>query len=151
MQVRGELVVKGPKTNSGVRTIPLADWLIADLRLGIEKRSSFDPQSTHRIFTTITGKPLADHTLWKIIDRSRRTAGLPPFRPYDLRHSHASLLIELGAHPKAISERMGHSEIGVTMNVYGHLFQGAQGKLTNDLSGLVERTRKPTAPDESDT
>ena len=36
---------------------------------------------------------------------------------------------------------MGHSEIGVTMNVYGHLFEGAQAKLTNDLNGLVDSTR----------
>ena len=147
MQVRGELVVKGPKTNSGVRTIPLPEWHFDDLRISIERRSAFDPQSTDRIFTTITGKPLADHTLWKIIDKSRRSAGLPTFRPYDLRHSHASLLIELGAHPKAISERMGHSEIGVTMNVYGHLFQGAQAKLTSDLDGLVSKTRRPERDD----
>ena len=147
MQVRGELVVKGPKTNSGVRTIPLPEWLFDDLRISIERRSAFDPQSTDRIFTTITGKPLADHTLWKIIDKSRRSAGLPTFRPYDLRHSHASLLIELGAHPKAISERMGHSEIGVTMNVYGHLFQGAQAKLTSDLDGLVSKTRRTERDD----
>ena len=90
---------------------------------------------------------LGDHTLWEIIDKSRRSSGLPTFRPYDLRHSHASLLIELGAHPKAISERMGHSEIGVTMNVYGHLFQGAQAKLTSDLDGLVSKTRRPERDD----
>jgi hypothetical protein len=36
---------------------------------------------------------------------------------------------------------MGHSEIGVTMNVYGHLFQDEQEQLTNDLDALVERTR----------
>lgn len=82
-----------------------------------------------------------DHTVWKIINRARIAAGLEHFRPYDLRHSHASLLIELGAHPKAISERMGHSEIGVTMNVYGHLFEGAQVKLTEGLDGLVNSTR----------
>ena len=63
------------------------------------------------------------------------------FRPYDLRHSHASLLIELGAHPKAISERMGHSEIGVTMNVYGHLFAGAQRSLTDSLDAAVQNPR----------
>ena len=45
----------------------------------------------------------------------------------------------LGAHPKAISERMGHTEIGVTMNVYGHLFEGAQGELTQDLDDLLEK------------
>jgi integrase len=68
-------------------------------------------------------------------------------RKADLRHTHASLLIDLDAHPKAISERMGHSEIGVTMNVYGHLFQGKQEKLTNDLDALAERTRRPARPD----
>jgi hypothetical protein len=51
------------------------------------------------------------------------------------------LLIELGAHPKMISERMGHTEIGVTMNVYGHLFSGAQHGLTEQLDALLEQTR----------
>ena len=44
----------------------------------------------------------------------------------------------LGAHPKAISERSGRTEIGVTMNAYGHLFEGAQGELTKDLDDLLE-------------
>ena len=43
--------------------------------------------------------------------------------------------------PKAISERMGHTEIGVTMNVYGHLFEGKQKELTQDLDDLLDRTR----------
>ena len=47
----------------------------------------------------------------------------------------------LGAHPKAISERWGHTEIGVTINVYGHLFEGAQGELTQNLDDLLERSR----------
>jgi len=68
---------------------------------------------------------------------------LTDVRPYDLRHAHATLLIDLDAHPKAISERRGHSEIGVTMNVYCHLFQDKQEQLTNDLDALVERTRTP--------
>ncbi len=41
---------------------------------------------------------------------------------------------------------MGHSEIGVTMNVYGHLFHDKQEKLTNDLDALVERTRNTPPP-----
>jgi integrase len=99
---------------------------------------------TDRFFTSPTGKPMLDHTIWRIVSRARESAGLPHFRPYDLRHSHASLLINLGAHPKAISERMGRTEIGVTMNVYGHLFEGAQGQLTKDLDDLLERSRPKT-------
>lgn len=144
MWVNGELVVKGPKTASGVRTIPLPKWLIEDLRRVVDERSATTDcpaLATDRLFVSPTGKPILDHTLWRIISRAREAAQLPHFRPYDLRHSHASLLIELGAHPKAISERMGHTEIGVTMNVYGHLFNGAQHALTNDLDELVNRSR----------
>ncbi len=144
MWVKGELVVKGPKTASGVRTIPLPAWLIADISAVINARAEsagIAILATDRLFTSPRGKPMLDHTIWRIVNRARESAGLPHFRPYDLRHSHASLLINLGAHPKAISERMGHTEIGVTMNVYGHLFEGAQGQLTRDLDDLLERSR----------
>jgi integrase len=144
MWVKGELVVKGPKTASGVRTIPLPAWLVADISTVINARAEsagIAILATDRLFTSPTGKPMLDHTIWRIVNRAQESAGLPRFRPYDLRHSHASLLINLGAHPKAISERMGHTEIGVTMDVYGHLFKGAQGQLTQDLDDLIERSR----------
>jgi integrase len=144
MWVTGKLVVKGPKTESGTRTIPIPEWLIDQLAEIIKLRAESTgtiPNRHDRIFESPRGKPLVDHTVWKIINRARLAAGLNHFRPYDLRHSHASLLISLGAHPKAISERMGHSEIGVTMNVYGHLFEGTQHHLTAELDGLVTRSK----------
>jgi integrase len=70
-----------------------------------------------------------------------RSGRLGRIRPYDLRHSHACLLIDIGAHPKAISERMGHTEIGVTTSVYEDLFEGKQRELTSDLNDLLHRTR----------
>lgn len=144
MWVKGELVVKGPKTSSGLRTIPLPDWLMADLASQIARRAralgrELEPED--RVFVSPEGKPMLDHTLWRIVNRASEQAGLPRIRPYDLRHSHASLLIDLGAHPKAISERMGHTEIGVTMNVYGHLYEGKQRELTRDLDELLGRSR----------
>ena len=144
MWVTGELIVKGPKTESGHRTIPIPEWLVGELLGVAASRQTNDGVAlgpADRFFVSRRGSPMTDNRVWKIIDRARRAAGLPPFRPYDLRHSHASLLIELGAHPKAISERMGHSEIGVTMNVYGHLFEGAQQRLTDQLDELVSDRR----------
>lgn len=145
MWVEGELVVKGPKTASGLRTIPLPDWLMTDLK----RRIAMTARALHRklepgdrVFVSPEGKAMLDHTLWRIVSRAADHAGLPRVRPYDLRHSHASLLIDLGAHPKAISERMGHTEIGVTMNVYGHLYEGKQRELTADLDNLLGRTRE---------
>src|SRR5690242_3890732 len=66
--------------------------------------------------------------------RSRR---LPEsFRTYDLRHTHASLLIEQGANPLEIAQRMGHTDASITLRVYGHIFEGAQRRLTATLDQL---------------
>lgn len=66
-----------------------------------------------------------------------RAAGLPEaVRTHDLRHTCASLLIQLGAHPKAIQDRLGHSDIGVTLNLYGHLFPSLEEHLTDALEDL---------------
>jgi integrase len=66
-------------------------------------------------------------------------AGLPDgTRFHDLRHTHVSLLIGLGAHPKAIMERLGHSSITVTLNTYGHLFPELEESLVDGLEGLVQ-------------
>jgi integrase len=144
MWVKGELVVKGPKTASGLRTIPLPDWLMLELAAQIARRAKVLGHALEledRVFVSPEGKAMLDHTLWRIVSRACDQAGLPRIRPYDLRHSHASLLIDLGAHPKAISERMGHTEIGVTMNVYGHLYEGKQRELTSDLDNMLDRSR----------
>jgi integrase len=56
-------------------------------------------------------------------------------------------LIELGAHPKAIQERLGHSSITVTMDVYGHLFPALNEALTDQLDDVFSTARsQPSAP-----
>ena len=69
-----------------------------------------------------------------------RRAGLPDeTRFHDLRHTCAALLIALGAHPKAILERLGHSSITVTLDRYGHLFPSLDEALTAGLEDLRQR------------
>src|SRR5207302_10575914 len=55
-------------------------------------------------------------------------------RFHDLRHSCAAMLIQLGAHPQAIMERLGHASITVTLNTYGHLFPELETKPTEGLA-----------------
>ncbi len=127
-----------------MRTIPIPVWLIEELRVHIDNRSALSGaplEPEDRVYVSPRGKAMLDHTLWRIVNRACDAASLPRLRPYDLRHSHASLLIDIGAHPKAISERIGHTEIGVTMNVYGHLFEGKLRELTSDLDALLGRVR----------
>jgi integrase len=65
-------------------------------------------------------------------------------RTYDLRHSHASLLIDLGANPLAVAQRMGHCDAAFTPRDYGHLFEGVQAKLSEQLDEL--RTKAANTP-----
>ena len=58
---------------------------------------------------------------------------------HDLRHTHASLLLKAGVHPKVVSERLGHGSVSFTLDVYSHVMPGVQreavGKLEMLLSG----------------
>ena len=56
---------------------------------------------------------------------SKKRTGLDKKRFYDRRHTHASLLISVGVHPKKVAERLGHASIKLTMDLYGHLFEGS--------------------------
>jgi integrase len=55
-----------------------------------------------------------------------RRSGMRPFRFHDLRHSHATHLLRAGVHPKIVSERMGHSAVGITLDTYSHVLPGMQ-------------------------
>ena len=55
-----------------------------------------------------------------------RRSGMKPFRFHDLRHSHASHLLRAGVHPKIVSERLGHSTVGITLDTYSHVLPGMQ-------------------------
>jgi len=77
--------------------------------------------------------------------RHLKLAELPDVRFHDLRHTHASLLIAAGVHPKAIQARLGHASITTTLNTYGHLMEGPFQGVGERLDGLLSGTR--TAPD----
>jgi integrase len=88
-----------------------------------------------------------DHFRENVILPALRAAGLPEaIRTYDLRHSHASLLIDLCANPLAVAQRMGHSDAAFTLRVYGHLLDGVQAKLSEQLDALRVRTARSASP-----
>jgi integrase len=100
------------------------------------------------IFTTRTGTPVDTtnvlHRFHEILER----AGLPRMRFYDLRHTHASLLIAEGVHPKRIAERLGHASIKLTMDLYGHLFEGSDKESADRMQKIFGDcdTRDADAP-----
>lgn len=64
-------------------------------------------------------------------------AGLPQLRQYDLRHSHATVLLALGEHPKIVQERLGHSSVRLTLDTYTHVVPGMQEAATKKLDLLL--------------
>ena len=101
-----------------------------------------DVERDRWLFQTRYGTPVnCNHFRDKVVLPALHAAGLLlTTRTYDLRHSHASLLIDLGANPLAVAQRMGHSDPSVTLRVYDHLFEGTQAKLSEQLDAL-ERLR----------
>ena len=63
-------------------------------------------------------------------------AGLQ-LRFHDLRHAHASLLLQQGVHPKIVSERLGHSGVGITLDTYSHALPGLQAEAAARLGDLL--------------
>lgn len=67
--------------------------------------------------------------------------GLPSLRLYDLRHTHATLLLAAGEHPKVVQERLGHSSIALTLDVYSHVIPAMQERATQLLDTLLESSK----------
>lgn len=123
-----------PKSEAGNRPIPLPGWLCEALAEDLKSRPGGAVPDDHLILNR-RGQPVNRDTFRaRVVRPALHKAGLPDvFRTYDIRHTHASLLIDDGANVLAISERMGHTDPAITLRVYGHLFEGAQKELTERL------------------
>ena len=94
-------------------------------------------QEQELVFTSTVGTPLDQRNLLRQFKLIRKEAGLPEIRFHDLRHTTASLLLELGIHPKVVQEILGHSSITVTMNTYSHVGPKLQKEAVARIALLV--------------
>lgn len=76
------------------------------------------------VFSTHKGRPLMHRNVFREFKRLLQKAALPNIRFHDLRHTNATLLLGQGAHPKVVQERLGHSQVGITLNTYSHVLPG---------------------------
>jgi integrase len=90
------------------------------------------------VFTTETGGPLHESTVQHAFDRLLRELGLPKHRVYDLRHSAATFLLASGADLRSVMEQLGHSQIHLTANVYGHVLAERKQELAAIMGRLLE-------------
>ena len=94
------------------------------------------------VFTKDDGSPLDPEKVTKEFAKTAKVAGFSGLRLHDLRHSHASLMLKAGASPKAMSERLGHASISITMDVYAHLLPGMQEEAAQKFSKLLADSKQ---------
>jgi integrase len=127
-RIKGKDVIQSPKTPKSNRLIGIPEFLCNDMLN--YKKSLYCITSADRVCT------VSKYAMYRAIASTSKIAGIKPIRIHDLRHSHASLLIELGFSPLAISERLGHEKIQTTLEIYGHLYPNKQEEIVQKLQNL---------------
>ncbi len=123
-------VITAPKTPKSIRTIAIPPFLVQDLK---EYTSSlYGLEGKDRLF------PYTKYFFTHEMQRGIGASGVKRIRLHDLRHSHASLLVEMGFSPLEIAERLGHEKIETTLNTYSHLYPNKQAALANRLENVYK-------------
>ena len=129
----GRYVFRAPKTAKGKRKVSLTPLSLEVMQEYYKEQKQLHdtleiPFPDDRlVFCHIEdGKPLRPNTITRAWTSIGEKAGLKHIRLHDCRHSHASLLLKQGVHPKIVSERLGHSSVQITLDTYSHVTPGLQ-------------------------
>ena len=126
--INGKGIITSPKTEKSNRVIILPPFLLNCIKRHIARLYAAD--SSTRLFTpshSSYARQMENHT---------QAANVKRIRLHDLRHSHASLLIELGFSALLVSERLGHESVSTTLNIYSHLFPSKQTEVAVRLEKM---------------
>lgn len=127
--------VQAPKSRRSIRAIALTPTVRSAL-LEHRMASRFsDPSDL--LFPSHAGTPLDPANVRRMLRATLKRAGLPPMRVHDLRHCYASLLVAQGAHPKFISEQLGHASTQITMDRYSHLLDQSYADESDKLEAAL--------------
>jgi integrase len=128
----GNSVFRQPKTDKGRRTVALPPSAVLILEEHRQKQTldramlGKSLNEDDLVFSGPEGKPLLPNTVTHAWIKLVRRIGLKNIRLHDARHSHASLMLKQGIHPKVVQERLGHASIQVTLDLYSHVAPGLQ-------------------------
>ena len=133
------------KSKGARREIPLTDnaaWALRQQKkiIAQDKLLHANTYSGERdlVFPDKHGRAQDPSGLTRRFKKLAREAGLPRMRFHDLRHTHATMLLSQGVHPKIVQERLGHQTIGITMDVYSHVLKGMQKEAVSKLNEYLK-------------
>lgn len=150
LSIDGQTINKTTKTAAGMRTIALPNELITEL-----KRHKLE-QIKHRlqmgslykdmnlVNPTNVGTPVIASNLRRNFNIFIKKANVKKIRFHDLRHTHATLLLKQGVHPKIVSERLGHTDTRMTLDRYSHLLPNMQKETAQKFSELLYGNKNPS-------
>ncbi len=148
---RGQAQIGDTKTAAGTRRVRLSPETVEVLgeerkRWAARKLVAGDTWAdTNLITCSETGEPITPNHADAAYRRLRRMAGIPDtVRLHDLRHTHASFLIQAGENAKVIQERLGHKPVSTTLDIYGHLMDDMQDTATSAMGRLIRGDRTGT-------
>ena len=121
-----------PKNKSSYRNI-LMPMNLVNMLWEHQKRSKEEYGYTPEWFVFGGAEPLSDQTIRRRLNEYADKAGVKRIRVHDIRHSHASLLINKGQNILIVSQRLGHSDVTQTLNTYSHLMPNVQKQIINAL------------------
>ena len=128
----GSYIFTEPKSAKSRRTIALPPSAILTLREHHEKQKlervmlGIPLTGDDLVFSALEGKPLRPNTITRAWAILAARCGVKVIRLHDARHTHASLMLKQGIHPKIVQERLGHATIAITLDTYSHVAPGLQ-------------------------
>jgi integrase len=141
--VDGTPVESPPKTKRGKRSIPIdAATLSVFKELRVRRAEEFllvgrALRDEDFVFSDLMGRPLHPDAITKRFLTLQRRADLPRIRLHDLRHTHATLALAAGVHPKIVSERLGHASISITLDTYSHAVPSLDEAAAEKVASLI--------------
>jgi integrase len=129
-----------PKSAAGSRRVPVA----AVLRAFLAPLSLAAPAHRERLVFSGGEVPFCASSVSERARRAWRKAGLEPICLHDCRHTFASLMIAAGVNAKALSTFMGHANISITLDRYGHLMPGAEDEAASLMDAYLQAARAAT-------
>ncbi|MGD6898653.1 tyrosine-type recombinase/integrase [Bacillus infantis] len=144
-KIKDQYLINEPKTKNSIRTIYIDDDILRVLKRQKVKQNleklKFGSvyQDKNLVFAQEDGGYVYPSAVNSLFARFTKQLEHPEIRFHDLRHTHATILLQMGVNPKIVSERLGHSTVQITLDTYSHILPSMKIDLSEKFSKTMKR------------